>query len=357
MDSDVLKLKEAVIDKLRENGTLDRIQAELRCAVFLAIESNENNELKVDESKLKQKSGFSMIYHFLRQNRFLATAAVFEKEMHQKIIPLEELKRKTASTFCFQFFGDDITLSDSTSIFETEQKMKEPHSTIIRSSKTNDIDSNFMSYVRENNDRKSDVKTIERQQISNSESNTTLKSASSESEISRDENGTSNSSIRNERRDEKEIQNNRSFEKSTNDEIQKYNKENSSNLGSSTISEQQQQTSKISSTKISKDQQINFNSKDQFPKKITPPSSSYPRKLPPITSTSNESVPSTRLPCIPPLNRPPTQTRTVPFSRMLDTVLNSSSSNKSETDEDIVEEIIPDDLLRSDNNSDASISF
>ncbi|VDO62039.1 unnamed protein product [Onchocerca flexuosa] len=31
MDSDVLKLKEAVIDKLRQNGTLDRIQV---CRVY-----------------------------------------------------------------------------------------------------------------------------------------------------------------------------------------------------------------------------------------------------------------------------------------------------------------------------------
>ncbi|VDO72949.1 unnamed protein product [Onchocerca flexuosa] len=166
--------------------------AELRCAVFLAIESNENNELKVDESKLKRKPGYSMIYHFLRQNRFLATAAVFEKEMHQKIIPLEELKKENATTFCFQFVGDNITLSDSIPT-ETEQEMKESHSTIIRSSETNDNDSKFMSYLgKNNNNKESNAKTIERQQISHSESNTTLKSASSESEISRDGNETSN---------------------------------------------------------------------------------------------------------------------------------------------------------------------
>ncbi|MCP9260406.1 hypothetical protein DINM_003758 [Dirofilaria immitis] len=244
MDSDILDLKQAIIDKLRYNGTLDRIQAELRCAVFLAIEDTENKRVEVDENKLNQKFGYSMIYHFLRQNRFLATAAVFEKEMQQ----------------------------------------------------------NYLS------------------------------------------------SIRNEWKNEGEIRNDRSLRKSINDEIQKYSKGSSSRSESPKIFEQKQQTSDISSVRISKDQQ-------QSPKHITSLSASYSGKLPPIATPTNQSNPSIKLPSIPSLNSPLTQTKTVAFSRMLDTVLNSSSSNISEIDEDIAEEIILDDMLQSDNNSDATISF
>ncbi|KAM3720675.1 Centrosomal protein [Dirofilaria immitis] len=345
MDSDILDLKQAIIDKLRYNGTLDRIQAELRCAVFLAIEDTENKRVEVDENKLNQKFGYSMIYHFLRQNRFLATAAVFEKEMQQKIISLEELKKENAATFCFQFFGDNITLSDIT-LTGTEQKMAESSSIRIRRSETNDTESEHS----EKNNGESDLQTIDKQQIVNFESNKTSKSVTSDNEISRNENGILNSSIRNEWKNEGEIRNDRSLRKSINDEIQKYSKGSSSRSESPKIFEQKQQTSDISSVRISKDQQ-------QSPKHITSLSASYSGKLPPIATPTNQSNPSIKLPSIPSLNSPLTQTKTVAFSRMLDTVLNSSSSNISEIDEDIAEEIILDDMLQSDNNSDATISF
>lgn len=59
-------------------------QAELRSAVFLAIEGNRD-ALEMDPNQFSNRSAFSMVYHFLRQNRFLATAAVFEKEIRQVI--------------------------------------------------------------------------------------------------------------------------------------------------------------------------------------------------------------------------------------------------------------------------------
>ncbi|EFO23836.2 hypothetical protein LOAG_04641 [Loa loa] len=326
-----------------------KIQAELRCAVFLAIESNNDNELEaeMDESKLDQRFGYSMIYHFLRQNRFLATAAVFEKEIHQKIISLEELKKEDAAKLCLQFLGDSISISNLT-LTGNERNMNEIHSTRNGSNETSKTDSNFISFLEENDNKKSDVKAIERQQISNSESRT-LKNFTSESELSIDENGTSDK--RKKRRNEKITQNGRSFEKSNNDDkAEKDKKGSNSSSELSTISEQPQQQQIPKTFLVSKDQQ-------QPTKYNTSLSSSHPRKLPPIKPLANESAQSTTLPSIPSLNDSSNQTRTVPFSRLLDTILNSPSSNKNETDEEIVEEIILDDLLQSDNNSDATISF
>ncbi|VBB29214.1 unnamed protein product [Acanthocheilonema viteae] len=350
MDSD---FKQAIIEKLRLNGTLDRIQAELRCAVFLAIESNDDSELKVDGSKLDQRLGYSIIYHFLKQNRFLATAAVFEKEIHQQIISLEELKKENVATFCFQFFGDTINLSNFTST-EIKRTMNDLHSTRIGINEMSNIDSNFVSSLGENNSKKNDVETIEKQQIVNFELNRTLKSLTSDNEISNDENEASN---RNEGKSGTEIQDDRSIEKTiNNDKVEKYNNENiNSSSKSSTIFEHQQlqQTAKrLSSSSTNKCQQ-------QSTKYITSLSSTHPRKLPPIIPVSNESAPTTKLPSISSLNKPSNQTGTgtVAFSSLLDTILKSPSSNKSETDEDIVEELIADDLLQSDNNSDATISF
>ncbi|CAG9534921.1 unnamed protein product [Cercopithifilaria johnstoni] len=369
MDSNISDLKQAIIDKLRLNGTLDRIQklvvirrkkiyikiqAELRCAVFLAIESNDENESIVDKSKLNQTPGYSIIYHFLKQNRFLATAAVFEKEIHQKIISLEELKKDNAAKFCFQFFGDSINLSNFI-VTEAEQTKNESHSTRIGINEMNNIDSNFISSSAVNSNGKSDAEIIEKQQINNFESNRALKDLTLESGLSNDQNrGIFFSRSRNERRNKKEIQNDRPFETSNDDKIEKYNKGSSSSSRSSSIIEQhqEQQTPKTSPpSTMSKYQQ-------QSTKYFTSPSSTYPRKLPPIKAVLNESASSTKLPSIPSLNNPANRagTGTVPFSRLLDTILNSPSSNKSGTDKDIVEELIADDLLQSD-HSDTTVSF
>nr|CTP82052.1 Bm12810 [Brugia malayi] len=316
MDSDVLHLKQTITDKLQRNGTLDRIQAELRCAVFLAIESTEDNEPEADESKLDQKLGYSIIYHFLRQNRFLATAAVFEKEIHQRIISLEELKKENAATFCFQFFEDSISLSNFNLTGITKQNIKETYSAGIENNETSNNDSNFILSFKQNNNKKDNIRVIERQQTANSESNRTMKSFLSNNEISTDTKGSS---------------------------------DKSSDLAIISEQQQQQQIPKTSSIVISKDQ--------QQPTKYITSSSSYPRKLPPIKSTTNELAQSTRLPSIPSVNNSSNHTGEVPFSHLLDTILNSPSSNKSETEEDIMEEIIPDDLLQSDNNSSTTISF
>ncbi|EJW84903.1 hypothetical protein WUBG_04186 [Wuchereria bancrofti] len=356
MDSNVLHLKQAITDKLQRNGTLDRIQAELRCAVFLAIESADDNEPEADESKLDQKLGYSIIYHFLRQNRFLATAAVFEKEIHQKIISLEELKKENAATFCFQFFGDSISLSNFNLTGLTKQNMKETYSAGIENNGTSNNDSNFNLPFKQNNNKKDNIRVVEKQQMANSESNRTLKSFLSNNEISTDRNGSSNKSIKNEGSNEKEKCNyGGSIEKSNygdnnSDKVGKYTKGRSLSSELAIIPEQQQQTSKTSSTVVSKDQQ-------QSTKYITSLSSSYPRKLPPIKSTTNELAQSTRLLSTPLMNNSSNHTGEVSFSRLLDTMLNSPSSNKSETEEDITEEIIPDDLLQSDNNSSSTISF
>ncbi|VIO96024.1 Uncharacterized protein BM_BM12810 [Brugia malayi] len=356
MDSDVLHLKQTITDKLQRNGTLDRIQAELRCAVFLAIESTEDNEPEADESKLDQKLGYSIIYHFLRQNRFLATAAVFEKEIHQRIISLEELKKENAATFCFQFFEDSISLSNFNLTGITKQNIKETYSAGIENNETSNNDSNFILSFKQNNNKKDNIRVIERQQTANSESNRTMKSFLSNNEISTDTKGSSDKSIRNEGSNEKERWNDGATTEKSNydnnsDKGEKYKKGRSLSSDLAIISEQQQQQQipKTSSIVISKDQ--------QQPTKYITSSSSYPRKLPPIKSTTNELAQSTRLPSIPSVNNSSNHTGEVPFSHLLDTILNSPSSNKSETEEDIMEEIIPDDLLQSDNNSSTTISF
>uniref|UniRef100_A0A0R3RPE6 LisH domain-containing protein n=1 Tax=Elaeophora elaphi TaxID=1147741 RepID=A0A0R3RPE6_9BILA len=348
MDSDISDLKQAIIDKLRLNGTLDRIQAELRCAIFLAIESNDDNGLEVDKSRLDQRLGYSIIYHFLRQNRFLATAAVFEKEIHQEIISLEELKKENVATFYFQFFGDSINFSNFI-LTETERRMNESYSTKIGNNEMNYIDSNLISSLGEN--RKNDVEDIEKQQTVNIKSNGTLKSLMSDSQLSNDQNG---GLERSGRRAGKEIQNGQSLEKSSSDDkAEKYDK-GSRSSSTSTIFEQQQQqqTPSTSSSTTSRHQQ-------QSARRTIPLSSTYPRKLPPIKPKSNEALLSTKLPSIPSLNNSSNRpgTETVPFSRMLDTILNSPSSSKSETGEDIAEEFIVDGLLQSDNNSSTTISF
>lgn len=112
MDADNAKLKQAVFEKLRRNGTLDRIQAELRSAVFLAIESDKGDGMRNVKDDINSKTCYSIIYHFLRQNRFLATATVFEKEIHQNIISFEELKGDANIFPCsFQLIGDCISLT------------------------------------------------------------------------------------------------------------------------------------------------------------------------------------------------------------------------------------------------------
>uniref|UniRef100_A0A915Q804 LisH domain-containing protein n=1 Tax=Setaria digitata TaxID=48799 RepID=A0A915Q804_9BILA len=345
MDSGAIELKQTVIDKLRHNGTLDRIQktiiysktqAELRYAIFLALESNENNELEISRNELDMRSGYSVIYHFLRQNRFLATAAVFEKEMHQEIISLEELKKDDTTKFYFQLFGDTtITLtksvkensipdcrivnSDSENKREgSGQKVRGWDVSEIKKNEINDIDSNAAS-SRERNPNNEEV---EKQRMSQSDSNSTLKSVTSHSEISSSANETP-------KRKEK-------LDGKTDDEKRRKCNERSSRSSRSPVSEQQQQeTPKESSIKY----QI----------------SSYPRKLPPITSTRNETIASKRLPAIPSLNNASSHTGTTLLQR-LDTILNSPLSDKHETDEDIVEEIIIDELLQS-NNSDDTNSF
>ncbi|MFH4981876.1 hypothetical protein AB6A40_008585 [Gnathostoma spinigerum] len=77
------ELREAVLDRLKKNGTLNRIQAELRSAIFLAIEQKEE-DIKEDEPCDDEKSiEYALILHYLRQNRLSATAAVFEKEINR----------------------------------------------------------------------------------------------------------------------------------------------------------------------------------------------------------------------------------------------------------------------------------
>lgn len=98
---------------------------------------------------------------------------------------MEELKKEDATTFCFQFFGDNINLSNLT-LTETERTINKIYSTKIGNNETNNINFNFISSLG------NDVNAIEKQQIANSESNETLKGIPSDSEISNDENEISN---------------------------------------------------------------------------------------------------------------------------------------------------------------------
>lgn len=74
-----------------------------------------------------------------------------------------------------------------------------------------------------------------------------------------------------------------------------------------------------------------FNDQQQSTEHIKSLPSSYPRKLPPIKPIrTKEPTQPIKLPSISSLNTP-NQTGKVPFSRVLDTVLQSPSSNKTET--------------------------
>uniref|UniRef100_A0A0N5AK90 LisH domain-containing protein n=1 Tax=Syphacia muris TaxID=451379 RepID=A0A0N5AK90_9BILA len=93
MDYDA-DLKQSVLSVLDKNGTLNRIQAELRSAIYLAIE-NENKKNKLKPTVNNCPLECAVVYHFLKRNKFLATAAVFEKEVNSELISFEELEECT----------------------------------------------------------------------------------------------------------------------------------------------------------------------------------------------------------------------------------------------------------------------
>ncbi|VDD91289.1 unnamed protein product [Enterobius vermicularis] len=90
---DETDLKHAVVEKLEKNGTLSRIQAELRAAIFLAIEDDSQTE-ELNQTARTYPLECALIYHFLRQNKLPASAAVFEKEVNGRLFALDELQEQ-----------------------------------------------------------------------------------------------------------------------------------------------------------------------------------------------------------------------------------------------------------------------
>ncbi|VDM37023.1 unnamed protein product [Toxocara canis] len=92
-DDEEIDLKQVIVDRLNKNGTLNRIQAELRSAIYLAIEENDNDHEIRAASSNKNAIEYSLIYNFLVHNRLPASAAVFEKEINTKLMSLNELRK------------------------------------------------------------------------------------------------------------------------------------------------------------------------------------------------------------------------------------------------------------------------
>uniref|UniRef100_A0A914R6D2 Uncharacterized protein n=1 Tax=Parascaris equorum TaxID=6256 RepID=A0A914R6D2_PAREQ len=65
VDSEEFDLREAIIERLERNGTLNRIQAELRAAIFLAIEENENTEELQRVTSYAKSLEYALVYNFL----------------------------------------------------------------------------------------------------------------------------------------------------------------------------------------------------------------------------------------------------------------------------------------------------
>ncbi|VDN01801.1 unnamed protein product [Thelazia callipaeda] len=323
--SNTSNLKQAILEKLRSNGTLDRIQAELRYAIFLAIENAEENKSEGNVN-LEQKPEYSIIYHFLRQNRFLATAAVFEKEMQQEIISLEKLREeKDASAYCLKISDDDITLS----ILNTQNKnnvvdyQDARHDCMNRNNwkiEKPDFDQ-FNSDVRANSLAHENRAGLVGKQKSpvNNESNDTLKNSDLSAASNVSTKTLTDSIVHNmeKKNNDNEFETNLSlFKLMTAGGRRKYNKESSISSTSiaSSISSQKKETSV-----------------PKVPLLKSPTLPSHPRKLPPIDITRSETaLPSRTTLKISQLKQKES------LSSQFDALLDSPSSTKHSINEDMI---------------------
>lgn len=97
------------------------------------------------------------------------------------------MKKQDASTYCFQFSGDSINLSNL-----TEGNLKTTQSIEIENNERNNINSNSIKAIEEDDNSESNVKAFKREQRAHCGWDETLKGPTSNIKISNGEDGTLN---------------------------------------------------------------------------------------------------------------------------------------------------------------------
>ncbi|KHN74912.1 hypothetical protein Tcan_09135 [Toxocara canis] len=128
-DDEEIDLKQVIVDRLNKNGTLNRIQAELRSAIYLAIEENDNDHEIRAASSNKNAIEYSLIYNFLVHNRLPASAAVFEKEINTKLMSLNELRKANVRAERITEMFETFLKSASSSTNENDDRIHLEHHT------------------------------------------------------------------------------------------------------------------------------------------------------------------------------------------------------------------------------------